>query len=265
MSSPDPQTRSRIAAETQPDDAVVTLDAVSVRYRVALDAGLSLKELFVRRGALRMLEHEALDGVDLVVRRGETLGIIGSNGAGKTTLLKVIARVLHPTRGRVRIRGSVAPLLDLFGAFHPELTGRENAFLNGALFGLTRGAMQARIDDLAAFAGIGPFFDAPLRTYSAGMLLRLAFSVATSIDADILLIDEALGVGDAAFQEKCAERMDAFRRRGVTFVIVSHDVLRLAAMCDRIVWLDRGRIAASGPGREIVDRYLAALHGGAPA
>lgn len=205
------------------------------------------------------MEHEALREVDLSIGRGETLGIIGPNGAGKSTLLKVIARVLHPSSGRLRIHGSVAPLIDLFGAFHPELTGRENAFLNGALLGIDYRGMLARIDSIAAFAEIGEFFDAPLRSYSAGMMVRLAFSVATSIDADILLVDEALGVGDAAFQQKCAERMDEFRRQGITFVVVSHDVLRLAAMCSRIIWLDSGRIVESGPSHQVVSHYLAAL------
>jgi len=236
----------------------VYLDGVSVRYRVTLDSGVSLKEYFVRRQRRRVLEHEALRNVDLEVRRGETLGVIGRNGAGKTTLLKLLARVLNPSAGRIRIHGTVAPLIDLFGAFHPELTGRENAFLNGALLGVTHRQMRERIDTVAEFAGIGEFFDAPLRTYSAGMLLRLAFSVATSVDADILLVDEALGVGDAAFQQKCAARMEAFRERGVTFVVVSHDVLRLADMCDRIVWLEAGSIVDIGAGREFVDRYLAA-------
>ena len=257
MSSLDLPTKSPTAAEALGPPAV-RLDAVGVRYRVALDGGMSLKELVVRRRRRRILEHEALHGVDLQVRRGETLGIIGRNGAGKTTLLKLIARVLAPTSGRVRIRGTVAPILDLVGAFHPELTGRENAFLNGALLGITRREMRDRIPSVAAFAEIGEFFDAPLRTYSAGMLVRLAFSVATSVDADILVVDEALGVGDASFQQKCAGRIEAYRRRGVTFIVVSHDVLRLAAMCDRIAWLEKGRIVEIGAGDEVVAHYLAA-------
>lgn len=238
---------------------VVRLDGVGVRYRVSLDRGMSLKEYIVRRSRRRTLEHEALRGLDVTIERGETLGIIGPNGAGKSTLLKVIARVLHPSSGRLRISGSVAPLIDLFGAFHPELTGRENAFLNGALLGIASREMRTRIDSIAAFADIGEFFDAPLRSYSAGMMVRLAFSVATSIDADILLVDEALGVGDASFQQRCEERMESYRSRGVTFIVVSHDVLRLARMCSRIIWLDSGRIVEDGPPAEVVSHYLAAL------
>ena len=238
-------------------DAVVRLDNVGVRYRMAIDKGLSLKELVVRRHRRRIADFEALCGVDLEIRRGETIGIIGSNGAGKTTLLRLIARVLHPTSGRIRVRGTVAPLIDLFGSLHHELTGRENAYLTGALLGLRRREMRTRMESIAGFAGIGDFFDAPLRTYSAGMMVRLAFATATSIDADILLIDEALSVGDAAFQRKSGARIDEFRRGGVTCVVVSHDVNRLAAMCDRIVWLDRGRVVDVGESRPIVQRYLA--------
>jgi ABC-type polysaccharide/polyol phosphate transport system ATPase subunit len=237
----------------------VVLDGVRVVYRIPLDRGLSLKEAFVRRRGRRFAEHVALDGVDLAVRRGEALGIVGANGAGKTTLLKVVARVLHPVSGRVRVTGSVAPLFDLLGTFHPELTGRENAMLAGAFLGLSRREAGARVPAIEDFAGIGEFMDAPLRTYSSGMMLRLAFAAATSVDADVLAIDEALAVGDAAFQEKCAARMREFRARGVTFVVVSHDVLRLAAMCDRVAWLERGRLRELGPAAEVVGRYLEGL------
>ncbi|MCM3876890.1 MAG: ABC transporter ATP-binding protein [Thermoanaerobaculia bacterium] len=240
-------------------EPAVVLDAVRVVYRVPLDRGLSLKEAFVKRRRRRFTEHVALDGVDLAVRRGEALGIVGANGAGKTTLLKVVARVLHPASGRVRVSGRVAPLLDLVGTFHPELTGRENAMLAGAFLGLSRRESGARVPVIEAFAGIGTFMDAPLRTYSSGMILRLAFAAATSVDADVLAIDEALAVGDAAFQEKCAARMREFRERGVTFVVVSHDVLPLAAMCDRVAWLEDGRLRELGPSREVVAHYLEAL------
>ena len=245
---------------TAADDAsgaVVRLDDVGVRYRVPVDAGLSLKELIIRRRVRRVVEYDALSGVDLTIRRGETVGVIGRNGAGKTTLLRLIARILHPSRGRIRIRGKVAPLIDLFGVLHHELTGRENVYLTGAAFGLTRRALNARIDSIADFAGIGDFFDAPLRTYSAGMIVRLAFATATSVDADILLIDEALSVGDASFAQKSEARIDEFRRSGATCVVVSHDVHRLASMCDRIVWLDGGRVVEAGASREVVQRYLA--------
>jgi ABC-type polysaccharide/polyol phosphate transport system ATPase subunit len=248
-------------AEREPGaGTAVACDALRVVYRLPLDRGLSIKEAFVRGRGRRFSEHVALDGLDLVVGRGEALGIIGANGAGKTTLLKVVARVLSPTSGRLRVTGRVAPLLDLLGAFHPELTGRENAGLAGAFLGLSLRDAAARVGAIADFAEIGPFLDAPLRTYSSGMMLRLAFAVATTVDADVLAIDEALAVGDAAFQEKCAARMREFRERGVTFLVVSHDVLRLRDMCDRVLWLEHGRMRALGPPGEIVGSYLEGLH-----
>ncbi len=234
------------------------LDGVSVRYRVALDSSMTLKESIVRARKRRSIEHVALDAVTLTVNQGEMLGIIGRNGAGKTTLLNVMARVLQPRSGRLRIRGSISTIIDLLGGFHPELTGRENVYLRGAFLGMSRAQMRERIDSIAAFAEIGQFFDAPLRTYSAGMIVRLAFAVAASVDADILLIDEALAVGDAEFQRKCAARMAEHRANGVTFVIVSHDVARLRESCDRILWLDQGKIRALGNPAEVVARYLAA-------
>lgn len=243
------------------DDFALRLDGVSVRYRVPLDPNVSIKETIVRGLRRPYREHVAVDELSLTIAHGETLGIVGGNGAGKTTLLNVMARVLHPTSGRLRIRGSVSPIIDLLGGFHPELTGRENVFLRGAFLGRSRALMRERIATIETFAGIGAFFDAPLRTYSAGMIVRLAFAVATSVDADILLIDEALSVGDAAFQTKCAARMAEHRRRGVTFVVVSHDVLRLAAMSDRVAWLDAGRIRALGDPHEVVAQYVAAVKG----
>jgi ABC-type polysaccharide/polyol phosphate transport system ATPase subunit len=241
--------------------ALVRLDNVGACYRIAVDRGLSLKEVIVRGRRRRIAEHHALRGIDLEIRRGETIGIIGGNGAGKTTLLRLIARVLYPTAGRIRVRGTVAPLIDLFGMLHHELTGRENAYLTGALLGVRRRDMQRKIDAIADFAGIGEFFDAPLRTYSTGMMVRLAFATTTSVDADILLIDEALAVGDAAFQRKSGARIEEFRRAGVTGVVVSHDVRHLAGICDRILWLEGGRIVEVGQGRQVVERYLASSAG----
>jgi len=240
-------------------EASIRLDGVSVRYRVPLEGRRTLKEAITRIRRPRTIEHLALDDLSLHVARGEMLGIIGRNGAGKTTLLNVMARVIHPTAGRLRVAGSVAPMIDLLGGFHPELTGRENVMLRGAFLGIGRAAMRARLDAIEDFAGIGPFFDAPLRTYSAGMIVRLAFAVASTVEADILLVDEALGVGDAEFQNRCAARMREHRRRGVTFVVVSHDVMRLQAMCDRILWLDGGRIRALGPPADVVTYYSSSL------
>ncbi|HEX9162551.1 MAG TPA: ABC transporter ATP-binding protein [Thermoanaerobaculia bacterium] len=240
-------------------EAALRLEGISVRYRIRSDPHMSLKESVLRRHGRRFVEHLALDRATLTIARGQTLGVIGRNGSGKTTLLNVMARVLQPTSGRLRIRGTVAPLIDLLAGFHPDLTGRENAILRGAFLGIRRRVMLERMDRIAGFAAIGNFFDAPLRTYSAGMIVRLAFAVATSVDADILLIDEALGVGDAEFQARCAARIDEFHARGVTFVVVSHDVQRLVSMCDRILWLEGGRARAIGTPRDVVAQYAASL------
>ena len=239
--------------------SLIALDDVSVRYRVPLDRHVTLKEAIVRGRRRRFMDHLALDDVTLNVAAGETLGIVGRNGAGKTTMLNVMARIIQPTEGRLRIRGTVSPVIDLFAGFHPDLTGGENAMLRGAFLGMSRAEMRARVGSIAEFAELGAFFDAPLRTYSAGMILRLAFAVATSIDAGILLIDEALGVGDAAFQRKCAARMAEHRARGVTFVVVSHDVARLRGTCDRMLWLDAGRIRAIGDPPSVIAQYAASL------
>ncbi|MEO8380614.1 MAG: ABC transporter ATP-binding protein [Acidobacteriota bacterium] len=257
MSDPFPASSPEL--ETLP---AIRLDGVSVRYRVPLDSSVTLKEAIVRRKRRRYVEHLAVDDVTLTIGRGEVLGVIGRNGAGKTTLLNVMARVIQPVAGRLRIHGAVSPIIDLLGGFHPELTGRENVLLRGAFLGMSRQAMSSRVPGIAEFAEIGQFFDAPMRTYSAGMIVRLAFAVATSIDADILLIDEALGVGDAEFQSKCSARMDEYRARGVTFVVVSHDVNRLASMCHRMLWLDGGRIRALGTPDDVVAQYAGNQYAG---
>lgn len=258
MTSPGAAESRELARPSIAPEHVVALDRISVRYRVPVERHVTLKEFALRWRRNRPLEHVALEDVDLRVARGEMLGIIGRNGAGKTSLLNVIARILDPSSGRIRVRGRVATLIDLFGGFHPDLTGRENIALRGALLGLSRTEMNARTPEIVSFADIGNFIDAPMRTWSAGMTLRAAFAIATSVDADILVIDEVLGVGDAAFQKKCAARIDDFRARGVTFIVVSHDVGRLTAMSNRILWLDRGRPHALGDPAEVVSQYLTA-------
>jgi len=237
---------------------VVEIDHVSVHYRVPIDPVLSLKEYAIRRvtGRARYVEHAALDDVSLHAGPGDTVGIIGRNGAGKTTLLRLIARVLRPTSGRVRVLGRTAPILDLVGGFHPELTGRENIFLNGTLLGLTRREIDARIENIVSFAELDGFIDAPIRSYSSGMVARLGFAVASDVDPAVLVIDEALGVGDERFQVKCAARLDAFRARGTTLLLVSHDMHTIRRLCQRAVWIDRGRVRAEGPAGDVVDAYL---------
>ncbi|MEA2274294.1 MAG: lipopolysaccharide transport system ATP-binding protein [Solirubrobacteraceae bacterium] len=240
------------------DSAVIVLDHVSVRYRLSVEPRVSLKEAIVRFRRRTWIDYPALSDISLSIAKGEILGIIGKNGAGKTTLLNLLARVIDPAAGRLRIRGAVSQLIDLMSGFHPDLTGRENAYLRGAFLGLTRAEMHARMPGIEAFAVVGDFFDAPLRSYSAGMILRVAFAVATTVDSDILLIDEALGVGDAEFQQKCAARIAEFRARGVTFVVVSHDLQRLTNLCDRVAWIDGGAIRQLGTPGDVISAYIAA-------
>lgn len=241
---------------TEPETAIL-VDNVSVRYRVPRERIGTFKEYMIRR-VQRRVQHDdfcALQDVSFQVHAGEVLGIIGRNGAGKSTLLKVIARVLRPTEGRVRIRGRVAPLLEFGAGFHPELTGRENVFLNGALLGFSHSEMQAKFKEIVDFAELWDFIDAPLRTYSSGMVARLGFAVATDVNPDILIIDEVLSVGDTAFQQKSIERIQGFRAAGATILFVSHSLGMVEAMCDRILWLDHGQVMADGNPDAVIRRY----------
>jgi ABC-2 type transport system ATP-binding protein/lipopolysaccharide transport system ATP-binding protein len=204
------------------------------------------------------VRHEqfwALREVSLDVNPREVFGIVGRNGAGKSTLLRVVAGVFKPTRGRVRVQGRVAPLLELGAGFHSELTGRENIFLNGALLGYSKAEMEAAFDHILEFAEIGDFIDAPIRTYSTGMVARLGFSVATAIRPDVLIVDEVLSVGDAPFQEKCKTRIDSFRQQGTCILLVAHSLPIIAEMCDRAVWLSRGQVQATGTAAEVARLY----------
>src|SRR5512137_905929 len=250
---------SRMTAKdsvTDPEEAV-HLEAVSVRYRVPSERVGTFKEYLIRRlkGKVQMRTFWALQDVALDVRQGEVFGLVGVNGAGKSTLLKVIARVLRPTKGRVVVRGRVAPLLELGAGFHQELTGRENIFLNGALLGFSRHEMQDKYDQIVEFSELGEFINAPIRTYSSGMYARLGFSVATANEPDVLILDEVLSVGDEAFQKKCEARIQAFRERGTAILLVSHSMITIEEMCQRAAWLDHGTIKAVGEPAQVIRAY----------
>lgn len=202
-------------------------------------------------------EFWALREVGFEVRRGETLGIVGRNGAGKSTLLQMIAGTLKPTEGSVAVRGRVAALLELGSGFNPEFTGRQNVYLNAAILGLSRAEIDARIGDILAYADIGDFVDQPVRNYSTGMVMRLAFAVVVHVDADVLIIDEALAVGDAFFMQKCMRYLREFRKRG-TMLFVSHDGGAVTSLCDRAVWLERGCVQRIGDARTVMESYLEA-------
>ncbi len=238
-------------------EPALRLEGVSVRYRVPHERLVSFKEYAIRR-LKRTIAYDdfwALRDITLEVPCGEVLGIIGPNGAGKTTLLKVIARVLHPTCGRVQVHGRVAPLLGLGAGFDRELTGRENVFLNGVTLGFAERDLAARFDRIVEFAGLEDFIDAPLRTYSTGMAARLGFAVATDVKPDILLLDEVMAVGDARFKKKSSQRIADMLRQGTTVVLVSHAPSTILEMCTRAAWLDRGDLRAVGPAAEVVEEY----------
>jgi len=236
----------------------VTFEDVSVCYRVPKEKLSGIKEYAIRliQRRLQFEDFWALTGVKFQVRKGEVFGIVGRNGAGKSTSLKIIARILQPTKGRMITRGSIAPFLELGAGFHPELTGRENIFLNSALLGYSRKQTNENLDEIIQFANIGDFLEAPIRTYSTGMVARLGFSVATTIRPDILLIDEVLSVGDVSFQEKCVNRINNFRDEGTTIIIVSHAMETVKQICERAIWLADGEIRGIGSAGEVVNNYI---------
>lgn len=235
----------------------IEISNVTVEYRLPHEQMGTFREYFIR-----MLERKikfenflALDDVTLVVPRGTVHGVIGHNGAGKSTMLKVISRVIKPTKGRVIVYGKVAPLLELGAGFHPELTGRENIFLNGALLGYSRDDMEHLVEPIIEFSELREFIDAPIRTYSSGMQARLGFAVATAVDPDILIVDEILGVGDEAFKKKCEDRMNEYRKNGTTIFLVSHEMSAIEKMCQNVTWLDHGRHMMTGEPDKVIAAF----------
>ena len=235
---------------------LIALDGVWKRYLLGQGRGaFGILRTMARPASAR--DHWALRDVSLGVRRGESIALIGRNGAGKTTALRLVAGISKPTQGQVRTEGRVASLLNVGAGFHRELTGRENVFLNGVILGLTRAEVSKRYDEIVDFAGLERFMDTPLKHYSSGMYARLAFAVAAYADPDVLLVDEVLSVGDAAFQDRSLRRMMEFRDQGRTAIVfVSHNLAAVELMCERAVWLDRGAVRASGPTAEVIRAYL---------
>jgi ABC-type polysaccharide/polyol phosphate transport system ATPase subunit len=243
-------------------EAAIGMEQVSKRYRLGAASFLTLQEALssaVRRAGSSLGPREhiwALRDLSFGVDVGETLGVIGHNGAGKTTLLKILARITQPTLGVSRTRGRVGALLDVGTGFHPELTGRENIFLNGAILGMKRREIKRRFDEIVDFAGLERFLDTPLKRYSWGMSLRLAFSVAAHVEPEIVIVDEVLAVGDVRFREKCLGKLTTFGREGRTVVFVSHDLGSINQVCRRAIWLDKGTIRRDGRSEAVLDEYL---------
>lgn len=236
---------------------MIDVTNVSMRFRMNSDKIMSLKEFITTalRGRLHYEEFTALDHISFTVRRGETLGLIGRNGAGKSTMLKVISGILKPTEGSVVCHGNVVPMLELGSGFDMDLNGRENIFLNGAILGYDESFLKEKYDEIVSFSELGSFIETPIRNYSSGMLARLAFSIATVVKPEILIVDEILSVGDAQFQEKSKKRMLELMGGGTTVLFVSHNITQIQEMCTRVVWLEMGRLKAVGEAEEICSQY----------
>lgn len=239
--------------------AAIRFEQVSKKFILHLERPRSFQELVIslfRRNRGSREEFWALRDVSFTVHQGETVGLIGPNGAGKSTVLKLISRIIEPTSGRTEINGRIGALLELGAGFHPDLTGRENVYLNGSILGLSRAQIQRKLNDIVAFAELERFIDVPVKHYSSGMYVRLGFSVAVHTDPQILLVDEVLAVGDQAFQARCLERISQMRQQGITTLLVSHGLDTVRRMCDRAVWLDRGQVQAVGLADDVVASYL---------
>jgi len=239
-------------------DTIIEVKGVSMRFRMANDNIRSIKEYVVQliKGKIQYNEFEALKNVSFDVKRGEVVGLIGHNGAGKSTILKVISGILKPTEGSVSVRGNIAPMLELGSGFDMDMTGRENIFLNGAILGYSEEFLKSKYNEIVAFSEIGQFIDVPLRNYSSGMIARLAFSIATVVVPEVLIVDEVLAVGDAAFQEKSYKRMMELMHGGTTVLFVSHSLPQIRSMCNRVVWLDHGQVKMFGDTKEVCDVYV---------
>ena len=233
----------------------IRLRGVSRRFKVVHERNLTLKETLLRRGRGRFTELWALQDVSLDIEPGESVAIVGRNGSGKSTLLKLIAGIFPPQKGTLEVSGEVASMLELGSGFHPDFTGRENVFMNGAIHGLSEKQVRARFDSIVDFSELEEFIDLPVRTYSSGMAMRLAFSVAAHVDPDILLLDEVLAVGDEAFQKKCMRRIFDFRDAGGTLVFVSHDPHTVEMVCQRSILLNGGNVLHDGPSADVMLSY----------
>lgn len=236
---------------------MIKAENISVKYRMTYDRIQSLKEYFVQRlkGKIRYEEFWALKNVSFEVNKGEVLGIIGRNGAGKSTLLKVISGIFKPTEGKIEVCGNIVPMLELGSGFDTELSGRENIFLNGAILGYSREFLESKYDDVLEFSELGKFIDVPIRNYSSGMMMRLAFSVATVVEPEILIVDEILAVGDENFQAKSKRRMLELMSGGTTVLFVSHSLDQIREMSDRVLWLERGEVQMIGAPQNVCDAY----------
>ena len=238
---------------------MVKVDNVGIRFNLAKERVDSLKEYFLKfsKGTLKFEEFWALDGVSLEIENGDFYGLVGINGSGKSTLLKAVAGVFKPTRGKITVNGTIAPLIELGAGFDMDLTARENIFLNGAVLGFSKDHMMEKFDDIVDFSELHDFLDVPLKNYSSGMVARIAFAIATATKPDILIADEILAVGDYAFQEKCEKRMQELLDAGTTVIFVSHSIEQVKRMCNKATWIEKGKVIMTGDAETVCDAYSA--------
>jgi ABC-type polysaccharide/polyol phosphate transport system ATPase subunit len=233
----------------------VSIRSVSKKFRLYKERNQSLKSAVMRGRVSVHDDFWALNDISIDINSGETFGLVGDNGSGKSTLLKCVAKILWPDIGDIEITGRLAALLEIGSGFHPELSGRENIFLNGSILGMTRKEIESKFDEIVEFSGVGDFIDQPVKNYSSGMYVRLGFSVAIHVDPDVLLVDEVLAVGDESFQLKCFEKFEQFKKQGKTIVLVSHALGSMVTMCDRVAWIQNGSLMGVGEPQEIIERY----------
>ena len=240
----------------QTSEYAIRIRNLDKKFKINSDKPRTLKEkvLFSRRNKVEMIS--ILKDISLDIKKGETVALIGTNGSGKSTLLKLMTKIIYPTKGNIEINGKLTSLLELGAGFHPDFTGRENIYFNAAIFGLTKQQIEKRINQIIEFSELGDFIDNPVRTYSSGMYMRLAFSVAINVDAEILLIDEILAVGDQHFQDKCFAKLHELKDSNKTIVIVSHNLDQVQELCNRAVWIKDGKIKMDGNPKEVVDKYI---------
>lgn len=234
----------------------IVVDHVYKTFNVYMDKANSLKEKMLFWNRNRKEKREVLKDINLTIKNGEAVGLIGVNGSGKSTLLKLMTKIIYPNKGKITTNGKLTSLLELGAGFHPDFSGRENIYFNASIFGLTRKQIDERINDIIEFSELGSYIDNPVRTYSSGMYMRLAFAVAINVDADILLVDEVLAVGDQHFQEKCIAKMKELKEQGKTMVFVTHSLGTVKDFCNRAVWLNNGIIKMDGKPDEVIDAYI---------
>lgn len=237
-------------------EKAIVVDHVSKSFKIYKDKSNTMMESLLFWKRKKYENRLVLNDISFTVNKGEAVGLIGHNGCGKSTTLKMLSKILYPDKGSIRVNGRVSSLIELGAGFHPDMSGRENIYINASIFGLTKKEIDKRLEDIIAFSELEEFIDNPVRTYSSGMYMRLAFSVAINVDADVLLIDEILAVGDVAFQSKCFKRLKEIKESGATIVIVSHAMRQIEQICDRAVWIHKGRVRAQGVPRDINSQYL---------